>query len=116
MSTEWFSAMLRFVVLVQGEGGERLSRSVILFHAHTWDDARERALDLGAAMERDFTGGTGLQVRWRLDAVETLDQLGAEITDGREVYSEPLDLPPGAALTYDHQFHPEASEPGQSGV
>lgn len=116
MSQDWFSAMLRFVVLIEGEGGGRLSRSVVLLRAATWDEAKERALALGTAMESEFKGGTGRDVRWKLDAVETLDRLGDEITDGREVYSEPADFPPGIAFEFDHQFAPEASQPGQSGV
>ncbi len=55
-------------------------------------------------------------MRWRLEAVETIDLLGAEIVDGREVYAEPVDLDFGEAVAFDAEFRPEESEPGQSGV
>jgi hypothetical protein len=36
--------------------------------------------------------------------------------DGREVYSEPVDLGVSEAIAFDAEFRPEESEPGQSGV
>lgn len=108
--------MLRFVVLIEGDGGTRLSRSVIVFRAQDWPEAKKRALALGQGMERSYTGGTGEEVRWRLETVETLDLLGDAITDGREIYTEPLPLPGGETIPFDAQFNPSSSEPGQSGV
>ncbi|GEL95435.1 DUF4288 domain-containing protein [Cellulomonas composti] len=113
---DWFSAMLRMVVLVEGVGASRRVRSLVLFRAADWAEARERALQLGLGAERSYPGGTGEQVRWRLEAVETIDLLGAEIVDGREVYAEPVDLDFGEAVAFDAEFRPEESEPGQSGV
>jgi Domain of unknown function (DUF4288) len=112
----WFSAMLRFVILIQDEGASRLSRSVIVFRAEDWPDAKKRALELGYKMERSYQGGTGLEVRWRLAAVETLDLLGDTVTDGREVYSEPAELRLEHSIDFDTKLDPENSEPGQSGV
>jgi hypothetical protein len=108
--------MLRFVVLVEDEGGLRRSRSVIVFQAEDWPDAKARALELGQGMERKYTGGTGEEVRLRLEAVETLDLLGDGVTDGREIYSEPMPIPDGEAIAFDAVFSPSSKEPGQSGV
>ena len=116
MSPVWFSAMLRFVVLVEDEGGLRRSRSVIVFQAEDWPDARARALELGEGMERKYTGGNGEEIHCRLEAVETLDLLGDGITDGREIYSEPMPIPDGEAIAFDAEFRPSGTEPGQSGV
>lgn len=116
MSPIWFSAMLRFAVLVEGVGGSRRSRSVVVFRAEDWPEAKARALDLGRGMERTYTGGTGEEVRCRLEAVETLDLLGDAITDGREIYSEPMPILEGEAIAFDTAFSPSSSDPGQSGV
>jgi hypothetical protein len=116
MSEVWFSAMLRFVVLVEAEGATRRSRSVVVFRAPDWPEARQRALEHGRIMERSFVGGTGQQVRWRLETVETLDLLGDAISDGREVYSEPVDLPEGEVIPFEAEFRPESPQPGQTGV
>lgn len=116
MSEVWFSAMLRLVVLVEGEGATRRTRSVVVFRASDWPEAKQRALDLGRSMERSYVGGTGEAVRWRLETVETLDMLGDAITDGREVYSEPVELGSEDVIEFNQAFEPETSDPGQSGV
>jgi hypothetical protein len=115
MSTVWFSAMLRFVVLVEKHGAS-LSRSLIVFQENDWSEAKTRAIDIGYGMERSYIAGTGNEVRWRLEAIETLDMLGGLITDGREVYSEPMGLPEGRTVAFDAEFDPAGSDPGQSGV
>jgi hypothetical protein len=115
-SQYWFSAMLRMVVLVDGIGGSRRVRSVVLLRATDWAEAKLRALQRGREEERSYVGGTGEQVLWRLEAIETIDLLGEEIADGREVYAEPVDVGIGEAIAFDAEFRPEDSEPGQSGV
>jgi len=112
----WFSAMLRFVILVENEGATDLSRSVLVFRAEDFAEAKQRALDLGRSMETTYRGGTGQEVRWRLETIETLDLLGDTITDGREIYSEPTKAPAGMAIPFDAKFDPANSTPGQSGV
>ena len=116
MSQIWFSAMLRFVVLIEDEGSARLSRSVIVFRAQDFLEARSRALSLGRGMERSFTGGEGKQVRWRLHSVETTDMIGDIITDPLEIYSEPAALSANESYDFEHEFDPNASDPTSSGV
>lgn len=116
MRSKWFSAMLRFVVLIEGEGGTRLARSVIVFRSKDWPEAKMRARALGQGMEDTYTNGAGEEVRWRLESVETLDLLGRVIADGREVYSEPTPLPTGEVFEFDTEFDPSGTEPTQSGV
>jgi hypothetical protein len=62
MRTVWFSAMLRFVTLVERVGGTGFSRSVIVFRAEDFSDAKPRAVELGRGMERSYKGGTGKEV------------------------------------------------------
>lgn len=113
MSVIWFSAMLRFVILVEGHGTS-LSRSLIVFRSEDWPEAKKRAIEIGLLMESSYIGGAGDAVRWRLEVVETLDMLGDVI--GREVYADRLDLPEGQTISFDTAFDPASSNPGQSGV
>lgn len=115
MSPVWFSAVLRFVILVEHHEAS-LSRSVVVFRGSDWPAAKKRAIELGMQMEDTYIGGEGDEVRWRLEAVETLDMLGDSITDGREVYSERLDLPTAKMIPFDTEFDPYSSDPGHSGV
>lgn len=108
--------MLRYVILIEGQGAQRLARSLIVFQADGWATAKERAIAIGTARERTYVGGTGEEVRWRLEAVETLDELGASIADGREVYAEPVELSGGRTVAFDTRFRPTQSQPTQSGV
>jgi hypothetical protein len=89
---------------------------VYVFRAQEFPDAFERALDLGRRHEETYTGGFGEEVRVRLHSIETLDRLGSEIQDEREVYSEPTELPPGMTLAFDAEFHPESIEPTETGI
>lgn len=93
-----------------------MSRSVCLVKAEDWDDAREKVLRRGLGMEEDYEGGGGARVRWRLMRIETLDQLGKTIADGREVYSEALEPSLEEDYPLDVEFRPQDSMPNQSGV
>lgn len=108
--------MLRLVVLVEDEGAVRLARSVVVFRADDWQVAKQRAVEVGRSLERTYVGGAGKEVRWRLQEIETLDELGDSLEDGREVYSEPVELNGAAPPAFDAVFEPVQSQPGQSGV
>ena len=108
----WYSAALRLCVIIGGVELANQVRSVVVFRADDFDDALARSLDLGHRLERTFTNGDGQEVRWALASVETLDELGDDITDGREIYSEPL----GAGDGIVPPLTPERSTPTQSGV
>jgi hypothetical protein len=87
MSEVSWSASLRLAVFVAGEPQDEVE-SVVLLRAPEggWDAAFERALALGRGMERRYVNGDGHEVTWFLGAVQTLDQLGAEVADGLEVF------------------------------
>jgi len=113
---EWYSAMLNFVVEVEGEPEVRRSRSVILVRGpeSDFDGTKALAIKRGRSMEKDYLNSAGKRVRWTLEDVETIDLLGTDLADGREVYHEFSDyfardrlLPP---------LDPDASVPTQSGV
>ncbi|MEO8528321.1 MAG: DUF4288 domain-containing protein [Pseudolysinimonas sp.] len=110
----WFSAMLVFRITVSGNIEAQRARSLILFSSASFDDAFESALELGRGAEQTYLNGSREQVQWRLEKVETLDQLDAEIAEGREVYSEPMpffQLDEG-----DLELWPERHVPTQTGV
>ena len=112
----WFTSRVRLAVLIEGEGAVRFADSVYVFTASDFDAALRRAVDLGRAAETTYTNADGEFVRWRLSEVLTLDQLGRGDLDGAEVYSEPVDLPQGLSIEFDHRFAPEHSQPGQTGI
>lgn len=76
------------------------------------EDAFRKALARGRAMGQDYVNTAGERVQWRLELVETIDELDDEIGDGREVYSEPLP----ASASQGSIARPEDSRPGSSGV
>jgi hypothetical protein len=116
VSESWYSALLRFVTLIDDDEGSSLERSVVLFRAREFPDARERALAIGRSRETSYVGGTGRDVLVRFQGVETLDILGAEIADGREVYSESVDLSPAESFTFSTEFDPNNVETTSSRV
>lgn len=105
--------MVRLVIVVEGLGPTDYVRSVFVFRAPDWETARMRAIELGRESENSYTNAEGEMVGWRLVRVETLDLLGDELIDGREVYSEPV---PIEVEPVDPPLDPEDSRPAQSGV
>ena len=86
--------------------------SVVIFRASGWDSALERALEVGRSMEESYGNPDDEMVRRRLIAIRTLDELGDELRDGREVYSTRVTRDqPG-----DDPERPEDSKPMQTGV
>jgi len=94
-----------------GRAGQ--TRSVFIFQAEDWEPARLRAIELGRSMEDSYLNESGERVSWRLVCVETLDLLGDDLLDGREVYSESVPL---AGTMTTSPTRPEDSQPQQSGV
>ena len=106
--------MLRFVIYLDDRPVQRY-RSLVLLQSADLESAAGRALDRGRELERSYVGGTEL-VSWRLETVETIDHLGANLTDGREVYGEPAAATAGESLPTPAMLDAAQSMPGQSGV
>lgn len=114
---KWFSAMVRLALIAGNAGTETYMRSVFVFRAAEWGDARVRALELGRSREDEYLNSEGKRVLVRLLEIETLDLLSMEELDGAEVYSEPRPAgPEGREITADSDVHPEESHPIQTGV
>jgi hypothetical protein len=116
MMPEWFSAMVRIAIAVEGIGVTNSSKSVFIFQAVDFDQAMDRALALGRGIEREYANEDGRIVRWRLVGIETIDMLGPEIVDGCEVYSEPSTIDDPKPDDFDQEYSPDQSKPTQSGV
>ena len=111
---EWYSARFRLVCLIERQGSHRYEDSVILMRATSFRDAFRRALEVGRQQEEEFVNEDGDRVRWRLKEIISLDIIGNEDLDGREVYSEPVDVPEEDQCPFDQEFEPEKSEPPQT--
>lgn len=109
----WFSSKLRFAVLQEGAGAPYFSDLIVLFRSADFDAGFQRALSLGRGREKEYVGGEGHRVRWRLKEVVSLDVLDDEL-DGAEVYAESVDARPADALQFDSTFTPEARIPPQT--
>jgi Domain of unknown function (DUF4288) len=119
MSSElcWFSTCLRFVVLIESDEEEgNFEDVVVVFRALDWEEARTRALSLGRAREQSYRNGVGSRVVRRLQEIRTLDQLGSELGDAREVYWQPAAFVAGEAFAFQETFNPELTSPDPSGV
>lgn len=119
MSTDplWFSACLRFVVLVEGaEADGHYADSVIVFRASEWDEAHARAVSIGRARETTYRNTDGATAVWRLKEVRTLDQLGSDLDDGRELFWRTEPFAPAETFGIDTTFTPDRPRPTQTGV
>ena len=110
VSESWFSASLRFATTVSATVVDR-EDSIIVFRADGWQAALPRAVELGRGMEETYENVEREPVERRLVEVRTLDELGASIEDGREVYC-------ARAVDESHvqPGRPEDSRPLQTGV
>jgi len=110
----WFSSTVRRVCLVEGEGCVMANDSVHIFRATDFDDAFERALEVGRAQEEEYRNGAGQLVRWRLEELLSLDMIRAESLDGAEVHSRLEEIDPPREVDMDEVFTPECSQPHQT--
>jgi hypothetical protein len=85
MAKSWFSASLRFSIAVTPRELE-YEDSVVVVRALNWDDAFNRAVEIGRQMEETDRISYGEVVDKRFLAIRTLEQLGTELTDGTEVF------------------------------
>jgi len=85
-----------------------------VFTAGDFADAFQVAIGRAESDQESYLNSTGDTVRRLLVRIETLDWLGSEISDGREVYSEPGPTVPISAGEL--SYHPLRFEPTQTGV
>ena len=114
MNKDWFSARLRTVCFIEGEGAVDTELCVHIFRAQDRETAFRRAIGISNGHNQRFNNDDGAAVEWRFAEILTLDFLGDADLDGREVHSlltgEAEDLP------FDTVFMPETIKPGETGV
>jgi hypothetical protein len=88
--------------------------SIHVFQAENFDEAMQRALVLGRGHEEEYVNSSQEQVRWRLKEIVSLDILRQGLSDGIEIYSEPVEPEPTDRLDDEVTFNPEASTPIQT--
>src|ERR1044072_2369126 len=107
----YYSARLLFIILVDDGRPKKKNdydESVFVFRARDFDQAFERALEIGRAQEKSYRNGTGQNVRWALVEISTLDYVGRKL-DGVAVASRLHSRISSAPISYNRSFHPEKS-------
>jgi hypothetical protein len=112
---KWYSSLLEFIVDIEDDGIVSANESLILFLAHDYSEAQNRASELGIAREVDYVNSTGKKVSWRLKKIVTLDELDETMEDGREVYSRLIEISPPDIST-NSEYGPADSTPYNTGV
>jgi len=107
MSDSWFSASLRFRIVVD-DGDLDFGESVVVFRAADWERVFARALAIGREMGGELRERRERASRTSAPRSSELDQLGEELTDGREVFSTRAS---SARRTVVDPPRPEESEP-----
>ena len=110
----WFSTKIRVALLIEGVGLVRYMDSVHVFQAENFGEAKQCALKLGHEHEEECLNSDQQRVHWRFKEIISLDLLGAELSSGCEVYSEPVELRPDEHEPFDIDFDPQASQPTQT--
>lgn len=109
-----FSSRIRCVCLVEKHKPTLFMDSIFLFKAKDFQDALNRALELGKGLEQEYLNIDNERVRWRLKEILSLDIIRDHSLDGTEIYSEFVDVPPNQDVPFDAEFHPELSQPVQT--
>lgn len=116
LAKDFYSARLLYVIMVHEGTARRRNlhdESVIVFRAKDFQDAFQRALELGRAQETEYKNGKGQKVRWVLAEITTLDFIGRKI-DGKEVSSRLHDRVGRKRISSGQKFRPERSKPNNS--
>lgn len=105
---QWYSAQLRWAVMVEGkEGLRQWQEAVHIFQSEDRDTAFQRALEIGHRAEHSHDEGR----RWvesRLAQVVKLDCLGGDPTEFQVVLGSSRAT---EHLPFEHMFDPEGSVP-----
>jgi hypothetical protein len=110
----WYSAKLRFVVMVEPVGGDTLNDCIYLFKAVDFPAAFERAVTIGESAQNEYRNADGQRVLWRFKEVISLDIIRTNDLDGAEIYSEPIHLKNEEIIPFETQFSPHNSNPIQT--
>lgn len=113
-SDTWYTAKLRFVVMVEPVGGDTLNDCIYLFRAVDFGAAFQRAITIGESAQKQYHNVEGRRVLWRFKEVISLDIIRTNDLDGAEIYSEPIHLKKEEIIPFETQFYPSGSNPIQT--
>src|SRR5258708_2564416 len=109
----WYSAQLRYTIIVDGRGQSGLADSIILVEARSFTEAQAKTIKIGKAKQQDYINDEGRRVVWRLSDVLTLDVIREANLDGAEVHCHLREsLDPNVEI--DAVFRPEDAAPRQT--
>jgi hypothetical protein len=112
----WYSVSLRRGCIVGTDGITSLWDSIFLVSASDRDSAWTEAMRIGKGLETSYDNAEGERIRFAFLGVLTIDQLGAELRSGLEVYFTSLDLLQPIPVSPDTDFFPKRIVPGQAGI
>jgi hypothetical protein len=113
MIDQWFSATLRYAVIVEGQGRHMSCHSLVLLRAVDFEEAQSKAVSVGLSREQRYANPEGRRVSWRLEEILTLDLLREGIKDGTEVFCR-LFEESDPTIGPDTVFEPAISQPAQT--
>jgi hypothetical protein len=111
---EWYSAKLRFAVMVETKGADLLYDCVFLFRAADFDMAFERAIKIGETQETEYRNGDAKRVNWKFSEIISLDVILAADLDGAEICADPVFLSKEETIPFETKFDPRLSKPTQT--
>lgn len=111
---EWYSAKLRFAVMVEPVGSDHLYDRVFLFRATDFDTAFERAISIGEAQQDEYSNHEGRRIVWKFTAVMNLDIILDADLDGAEICAESHSLAEDERIPFAAEFKPRLSKPDQT--
>ena len=113
MNDTWFSARIRFAIIIETIGLHGYSDSIYLFRATDFETAFQKVMEIGYNHEESYINGDNQRVVWKFVEIISLDIIRSKSLDGAEIYSEPVSGE-NPSWTIEHEFHPELSEPTQT--
>jgi hypothetical protein len=111
---KWFSANLRFVVLVEPWGGDTAYDRLFMLKAKDFASAFDAAISIGRAEETEYRNSGAKRVIWRFMQLMSLDVISSSTLDRAEVHSQSVALTSAGRISFDQQFSPELSRPIQT--
>lgn len=112
----WYSAKIRFVCLLENRGLIDRMDNIYVFRSKSFNFAFKKALQLAKKNEQEYKNKKGKIVRWRSEAVISLDEIFSRQIDGAEVYSivVPVKRREQKSVTFNAEFNLKKSEPEQT--
>lgn len=113
---DFYSARLVVIILVDDDKPKKRNNHdevIIVFKAHSYEHAFERALELGRAQEHTYKNSKNQDVRWALVDVAQIHHIGPTIED-REVISQLFSRTSATPVPFNQQFEPEKRLPHET--